>query len=326
MILQRTIKHFLKSASNDFEIIISDNGSEDNTEEIVSSIIDSRIKYSNNGENLGAVMNVIKALEAGRGLYCILMSDEDDFHIDELLDFLKDNIESEAKIVISSSGVEKTHIINQSFNNYKHFFFSNRSIGGIFLRDSIDFDDLYYQYNLSAHGFLNIYPHVYIANKLIEVGPILVANTNFLMTHREQGPYDFIEKPNGKSFKHPEGRLLQFKSNVDYIFQIEHFKKADKIEVVYMQFKFFISQILYVIQDPEKYLQYHGVNNSTFSPYNLYIKEAVKYIYQKKIYKNVFNTLITFYLYSRAFSVGVLIRFPKSFAFLKKVFNFLIRI
>jgi glycosyltransferase involved in cell wall biosynthesis len=326
MILKRTIKNLLKSASNDFEIIISDNGSEDNTEKIISSIIDSRIKYSNNGENLGITLNIIKALEAGSGLYCILMSDEDDFHIDELLDFLKDNIESEAKIVISSSGVEKTHIINQSFNKYKYFFFTNRAIGGIFLRDSIDFDDVYFQYNLSVHGFLNIYPHVYIANKLIEVGPILVTNTVFLIHHRERGLYDLIEKPNGKSFKHPEGRLLQFKSNVDYIFQIGHLKKADKIELIYMQFKAFISQILYIIQNPEAYLHYWGVNSQMLSSYNLYIKEAVKYIYQKKIYKSFINTSITIYLYSWAFSVGVLIKFPKSFACFKKVFNFLIRI
>jgi hypothetical protein len=53
-----------------------------------------------------------------------------------------------------------------------------------------------------------MYPHFYIANKLVEVGPILMTNINFLIRHKEQGPNDFIEKPNGKSFKHPEERLL----------------------------------------------------------------------------------------------------------------------
>ena len=146
------------------------------------------------------------------------------------------------------------------------------------------------------------------------------------MRHREQGPYDFIEKPNGKSFKHPEGRLLQFKSKVDYIFQIEHLKKADKIELVFRQFKAFIFQILYVIQDPEKYSHYHGVNKKTISSYNLYIKEAVKYIYQKNFYKSFINTLMTFNLYSWAFSIGVFAKSPNSFALFKRFFKFLVRI
>lgn len=61
----------------DFEVIISDNCSTDNTKEIVSLYKDKRIKYFRNKENIGVLPNIQNAIEKAKGKYVFLHSDDD---------------------------------------------------------------------------------------------------------------------------------------------------------------------------------------------------------------------------------------------------------
>jgi len=61
----------------DVEFVISDNNSKDNTEILVRSINDDRIKYFKNIENLGYDKNILKLVEKANGDYILLLSDED---------------------------------------------------------------------------------------------------------------------------------------------------------------------------------------------------------------------------------------------------------
>ncbi len=98
--------HFIKQAIDsvlfqtfqDWELIIVDDCSTDNTEEIISSYTDSRIRYIKNSENLGITKNRNKGLSLSTGEYVAVL-DSDDYWIDtnklslqnEFLDLHKDH-------------------------------------------------------------------------------------------------------------------------------------------------------------------------------------------------------------------------------------------
>jgi len=85
--LQETLRFILKNVAddtNDFEVIVSDNASEDDTEQIVCTFDGLCIRYYRNASNLGPVENVLRACERARGTYVLLMSDDDLLYCDAL--------------------------------------------------------------------------------------------------------------------------------------------------------------------------------------------------------------------------------------------------
>lgn len=75
------LKDALKSATGqtyqNLEIIVSNNCSEDNTEEIVKSFNDPRIRYFRQRTNIGMTKNLIFCLEEAKGDYFLLLADDD---------------------------------------------------------------------------------------------------------------------------------------------------------------------------------------------------------------------------------------------------------
>ena len=76
-ILEKTLYDLIKIKSNKIEFVINDNGSTDDTKEIVEDFKDNRIKYFKNKSNLGFDANILKVIQNSRGLYIFLLSDED---------------------------------------------------------------------------------------------------------------------------------------------------------------------------------------------------------------------------------------------------------
>ena len=67
-ILDETIESVLAQTYTDFELIIVDNCSQDNTEHVVSKyLIDKRVSYHRNSQNIGLAGNWNKCLELARG-------------------------------------------------------------------------------------------------------------------------------------------------------------------------------------------------------------------------------------------------------------------
>lgn len=71
MFLEQTLDSLLAQTFNDFEIIISDNASTDQTKTICQSFMakDSRIRYFRNEKNLGAAFNYNRTFELSSGKY-----------------------------------------------------------------------------------------------------------------------------------------------------------------------------------------------------------------------------------------------------------------
>ena len=78
--LREAINSALSQTDSDFELIVSDNASTDDTTAVVASIKDERLRYVRQTENLGAIKNVNFLVREARGRFFILHQDDDLLH------------------------------------------------------------------------------------------------------------------------------------------------------------------------------------------------------------------------------------------------------
>ena len=69
----RAVDSILKQTFDDFEFIIVNDGSEDFVRETIQTFSDKRIKYLENGKNIGLVRSLNRALELSSGEYIARM-------------------------------------------------------------------------------------------------------------------------------------------------------------------------------------------------------------------------------------------------------------
>ena len=77
--LRQTVDSVICQATEDVEVVISDNASSDNTEEVVRELQSRfpRIVYHRNATNTGADQNYLKVVELASGEYCWLLGSDD---------------------------------------------------------------------------------------------------------------------------------------------------------------------------------------------------------------------------------------------------------
>lgn len=81
-LIEKAIKSVLSQNFKDFEFIIVNDGSTDNTEQIIKKFNDQRIVYLKNEKNLGVPKSFNRAIKISQGKY-IARIDSDDFWVDE---------------------------------------------------------------------------------------------------------------------------------------------------------------------------------------------------------------------------------------------------
>lgn len=95
-ILRETIESIIAQAEQDIEIVISDNGSADDTQEIVKELQRrfARLNYFRWDKNVGPDRNFLKAIEMAQGTYCWFLGSDDiltENAIDIILAEIKNN-------------------------------------------------------------------------------------------------------------------------------------------------------------------------------------------------------------------------------------------
>jgi len=99
--IAESIDSVLAQTYEDFHLIVCDNCSTDNTEEIVRSFQDPRLKYVRNAENLGLVGNSNRCLELAKGEYVCI------WHHDDVM--LPDNLERKVHLLDEHPDVGFVH-------------------------------------------------------------------------------------------------------------------------------------------------------------------------------------------------------------------------
>lgn len=102
--LNQAIDSILNQTFTDFEFIVINDGSTDNTELIVQSYTDSRIKYFSNPLNLGIVETLNKGIDLARGKYLARM-DADDIALPERLEKQYSLMEDNPEIAVCGSQI-----------------------------------------------------------------------------------------------------------------------------------------------------------------------------------------------------------------------------
>lgn len=105
--LPDAINSVMRQGLNDFEILICDNASEDNTEELVRSLRNERIRYIRNQTNVGAQENGNLCMANARGQYFKLLC-ADDVLLDGVLHKQLKILENHPEVVLVTCGYLST--------------------------------------------------------------------------------------------------------------------------------------------------------------------------------------------------------------------------
>jgi glycosyltransferase involved in cell wall biosynthesis len=104
-IVRETILTILKQEYQDFELILVDDGSRDNTGEVVAQIIDSRVRYfyKENGER-GAARNY--GAQQARGKYINFFDSDDEMYLNHLR-VVKEFVDQNGEVEVVHTGYER---------------------------------------------------------------------------------------------------------------------------------------------------------------------------------------------------------------------------
>jgi glycosyltransferase involved in cell wall biosynthesis len=102
-LISRAIQSVLNQTYQDFEIIIVDDGSKDNTEEVVKNLNDNRIRYIRHNTNKGASAARNTGIKASKGEYIAFQDSDDKWFPDKLEQQVKafDKVPSKVGVVYS---------------------------------------------------------------------------------------------------------------------------------------------------------------------------------------------------------------------------------
>ncbi len=100
--LREAIESAVNQTYKNVEIIVSDDGSVENPQDIVESFQDSRIRFQRNTKNLGIALNVINAFKAAQGKYVASLNDDDVWN-EDFLEKLVPHLEADANLAIAFS-------------------------------------------------------------------------------------------------------------------------------------------------------------------------------------------------------------------------------
>ena len=108
------IESILKQITNEDELIISDDGSTDNTVDIINQIQDKRIKLIFNHKTHGFTHNFENALKHAKGDY-IFLSDQDDLWLDKKVNISMEYLKDYSFVISDCTTVdENMNIIQES--------------------------------------------------------------------------------------------------------------------------------------------------------------------------------------------------------------------
>jgi glycosyltransferase involved in cell wall biosynthesis len=103
--LRRAIESCLAQTCQDFEIVITDNSTNDESAQMVGKINDPRIRYYSNNGNIGSLASHIRAISMARGKYVKFLAD-DDFVKPRFLELMVDAFEKNPTVGLVMAPME----------------------------------------------------------------------------------------------------------------------------------------------------------------------------------------------------------------------------
>lgn len=117
--LKEAISSVLEQSFSDFELIIIDDGSTDNTQDILKAFDDKRLKLLRNGKNLGIVASLNHGLKLATGDY-IIRFDSDDVMLAGRLEKQTKFLDNNPEMVVVGSWAETIDENGQGLGAYDY--------------------------------------------------------------------------------------------------------------------------------------------------------------------------------------------------------------
>tara|TARA_Y100000739_G_scaffold227811_1_gene238111 strand:- start:7464 stop:8495 length:1032 start_codon:yes stop_codon:yes gene_type:complete len=209
-----TISSVINQNYQDFEIIVSDNNSSDNSIEVIKSFDDIRITLVKNKYNIGFIGNLNKVTKNASGDFIILLSSDDLMKQNALQSYynrIMENYESRKEIFLmsrceiidSNSNIIGTKGLltgdlskiwkneNPDLDHYqymghyllKELFLNRFQTPGQF--PSMCFSRSLYEKVQGFSGHMSIYPDAYFSHKILFENPKVIYVNKFLFQYRE---------------------------------------------------------------------------------------------------------------------------------------------
>lgn len=207
------VRRILQSQSQDFEIIVSDNVSTDDTVAQLKAINDPRLIILENEVNRGALFNQVNVLVQGRATYSALLLDKDSVDptfIQTFLEFLRREAPITGYCEYHKAPGTPTRHFQAGYDALQGMAYSCHHPSGYFFRKS-ELRELRIVERFSDHEVVGNFPFEFIQAELALRGPAAIFQEPLFIPEeleaaRETRSYT-ISGTKGDAFFQPKGRL-----------------------------------------------------------------------------------------------------------------------
>lgn len=242
-----------------FEVIVRDNASLDDTQQLLGTIKDSRLTYVRSSKNIGTI-SFLEIAKLAKGKIITWLSDEDDFefqHLDFVVNTFRDNPDCSVLIGGVTVGINSTEVKFEEkvVSNISDCYLTTlrfSGCGGVFIRNDTFRKKCSFSYGSQADAYeaWNFYPIGHIATacvdkKLITTSRILVRQVRYAATTNN---WSLVENEEvGRHVFHahyfPEAMFDRLKSSVRLIGMSRNLAFRIKLRIICKLMVGFVAQI-----------------------------------------------------------------------------------
>lgn len=292
-VLKELIDSLLEINCDDFEIVVTDNCSTDDTKRIILNYTDKRIRYILNKKPIPALLNVIHSIYNAKGKYALYCNDRDVLYpqkIYKLIDFLKNQDLSFVFCPRKSRYNENLTIFEKGYDSLIHQECVHHPTGMIFNRDLMEIylkEEEYYKYVdvIYTYDFLMLDLFKYEKSAICNLGYWGTRSTEYIGTHRAG--------TGSNLYFMPETRSRTFYAIVEHIFKdniycLTEKEKKSLLKKLYTYFAILFCNYKLCMSDKNESAHY-GLQRkyisivSMIKIYNAFFSESLEKI------KNIFN-------------------------------------
>lgn len=187
--LKRCVESVLSARSNEFELLVSDNASPDNTQEMLKSISDPRMRFWRNEKDLGAAGNILGLWRQSKGKWIFCLADDDYLlpgALDRVIQILKENptagvfLSSIRAVDESGKEISVRHYSDKEGMLQPGMDSMPRLIWGYHLFSRITFQRAWADIEGSERHLESMYPQIYVIMAIMREHPTLYLKDQFV--------------------------------------------------------------------------------------------------------------------------------------------------
>lgn len=233
--VRRLVLDILSSNDTNIEVVVLDNGSTDNTLEVLGGISDDRLKIYSNGSNRGALFNMVNVLNKGHGDYLVYCTDQDYIDKEKIEEFKSFLISSKTiscgYCEFESSGISEYEVFPIGYKSIENIAYKGRHPTGYFFNNKF-LKEMDIVKRFSDYEFVDLFPLEFVFAELSLVGAGAIYKKPIFRP--ENGPMVVSHKSSTtkgsdkKAFFRPEARL---KLAINFSKHLKSLKLAPKEKI-----------------------------------------------------------------------------------------------